>query len=158
MKQKELTVMYIKVLMFHNLEDIFFMVRGAGFEIIQISEKFILDKSHWEVFYADYKDKCFFDTLVGFSSSGPIVAAILEKENAVADFCALIGAYYGNALPDTIVDLYGNDEIYPKDIHHHPIHASNSHERVNIEIELLFPGFNIDEEIDIQQFETVSLI
>ena len=43
-------------------------------------------------FYAVHKERPFYDELVAFMSSGPIVAAILEKENAVADFRKLIGA------------------------------------------------------------------
>lgn len=52
----------------------------------------LLSKKSAEDFYAIHKDRPFFAGLVEFMSSGPIVAAILEKENAVADFRTLIGA------------------------------------------------------------------
>ena len=59
-------------------------------------------------FYAVHKERPFYGELVEFMSSGPIVAAILEKENAVADFRTLIGATNpANAAPGTIRAKYG---------------------------------------------------
>src|SRR5699024_3190401 len=51
-----------------------------------------LSKEKAGKFYAIHQDKPFYDELVSFMSSGPIIAAILEKDNAVADFRTLIGA------------------------------------------------------------------
>ena len=51
-----------------------------------------LTKEQAGEFYAVHKERPFYGELVDFMSSGPIVAAILEKENAVADFRTLIGA------------------------------------------------------------------
>ena len=158
MKQKEITLMYIKILMFHNLEDTLSMIRSAGFEIIQISEESSLSKADWKQFYEDYKENPGFNNLVAFSYSSPIVACILEKENAVADFCSLIHSPYGNIIPDTMINPYGNWDLLTKDSNFYSIHGSMNSQRVKKEIELLFPGFNIDEEVDIQQFETASLI
>ncbi|MFT4153921.1 MAG: nucleoside-diphosphate kinase [Parafilimonas sp.] len=51
-----------------------------------------LTKEQAGAFYAVHKERPFYGELVEFMSSGPIVAAVLEKENAVADFRKLIGA------------------------------------------------------------------
>ncbi len=60
-----------------------------------------------EAFYGIHAGKSFFEELVNFMSSGPIVAAILEKENAIADFRELIGSTNpANAAPGTIRQLF----------------------------------------------------
>jgi nucleoside-diphosphate kinase len=57
-----------------------------------IKAGFSIKAMKWTKFYAVHKERPFYGELVDFMSSGPIVAAILEKENAVADFRKLIGA------------------------------------------------------------------
>lgn len=159
MKNKQVTLMYIKPYAFQHREDIFAMILKAGFEIIQISEESTLPKEQWEIFYAEHKSKPFFKNLIGFSCSGPIIAAILEKDNAIADFRTLIGASDpSSAAPGTIRNLYGNANLYRKGKPANAIHGSDSPERVKIEINLLFPGFNVDEEVNIKQLETTSII
>ena len=66
------------------------MINEKGFRIKAIKmTRFTRDRA--EAFYAIHAGKFFFDELVDFMSSGPIVAAILEKENAIDDFRELIG-------------------------------------------------------------------
>lgn len=67
------------------------MIEEAGFRISAI-KSVKLTTEDAEEFYAEHKERPFFKDLVDFMSSGPIVAAILLKENAVADFRTLIGS------------------------------------------------------------------
>jgi nucleoside-diphosphate kinase len=74
--------------------------------------------------------------LVAFMSSGPIVAAILEKENAVADFRTLIGATNpANAEEGTI------RKIYAKSVGENAVHGSDSDENAAIEGDFFFSAF-----------------
>lgn len=67
------------------------MINEGGFKIVAMKYT-QLSKRDAEAFYAIHKERPFFGELVEFMTRGPIVAAILEKENAVADFRTLIGA------------------------------------------------------------------
>ena len=67
------------------------MIIQAGFDICAMKYT-RLSKAEAEDFYAVHKERPFFGELVDFMTSGPIVAAVIEKENAVADFRKLIGA------------------------------------------------------------------
>ena len=67
------------------------MINKAGFRIVAM-KKTQLSKEKAEAFYKVHKKRPFFEELVEFMCSGPIVAAILEKDNAIEDFRTLIGA------------------------------------------------------------------
>ena len=72
-------------------------------------------------FYAEHKGKPFFDSLVEFMSSGPIVAAILEKENAVEEYRNLIGPTNPAQAPEgSIRQLFG------KSVQENAVHGSDS--------------------------------
>ncbi|MCX6283161.1 MAG: nucleoside-diphosphate kinase, partial [Bacteroidetes bacterium] len=72
-------------------------------------------------FYAEHSAKGFYEDLTRFMSSGPIIAAILEKENAVAEFRKLIGATDpSKAEPGTVRNLYG------KSITENAVHGSDA--------------------------------
>ncbi|MBH45809.1 MAG: nucleoside-diphosphate kinase [Flavobacteriaceae bacterium] len=66
-------------------------IDASGFRIVSIKMT-QMSKRDAEMFYAVHQERPFFDDLVSFMSRGPIIAAILEKENAVDDFRTLIGA------------------------------------------------------------------
>lgn len=66
-------------------------IEDAGFDIIGL-KKLQLTKEQAEQFYAVHKARPFFGELVNFMTSGPIVAMVLEKENAVADWREFMGA------------------------------------------------------------------
>ncbi len=70
--------------------DILSMLNEAGFRIAALKMT-RLTKTQTELFYLEHKGKIFYDPLVEMMSSGPIVVAILEKENAVAELRRLIG-------------------------------------------------------------------
>ena len=67
------------------------MINEAGFKI-KAMKYTKLTKEQAQLFYEVHKERPFYGELVDFMSSGPIVAAILEKDNAVEDFRKLIGA------------------------------------------------------------------
>jgi len=81
-------------------------INSAGFKIIAMKyTKLSLEKA--QKFYEIHKDRPFFNELVTFMSRGPIVAAILEKDNAVEDFRELIGSTNpADAKKGTIRNLY----------------------------------------------------
>jgi len=109
----------------------------AGFRIVAL-KKTQLTKEKAEEFYSIHKGKGFFDELIEFMTSGPIVAAILEKDNAVADFRTLIGATNpSEAAPGTIRALYA------KSIGENAVHGSDSNENAAIEGSFHFAGTEI---------------
>lgn len=84
-------------------------------------------------FYAVHKGKPFYESLVEFMSSGPIVAILLEKENAVEDFRNFIGATNPeNAAEGTIRKLYGTN------LQQNAVHGSDSDENAVIEADFFF--------------------
>ncbi|MBW0165223.1 MAG: nucleoside-diphosphate kinase [Sediminibacterium sp. Gen4] len=85
------------------------------------------------LFYDIHRERPFFGELVEFMSSGPIVAAILEKENAVADFRKLIGATNpAQAEEGTIRKLYAAS------VGENAVHGSDSDENAVIEGDFFF--------------------
>ncbi len=104
----------------------------AGFRI-RAMKYLWLTKEQAEVFYQVHAGKSFYAPLVEFMSSGPIVAALLEKENAVADFRELIGTTNpANAAPGTIRALFAED------LQRNAVHGSDSDENAIIESDFFF--------------------
>ena len=102
-------------------------ITAAGFKIIALKYTRLSEESAGE-FYAVHKERPFYADLVSFMSSGPIVAAILEKENAVEDFRKLIGATNpADAAEGTIRNKYA------KSIDANAVHGSDSDENAEIE-------------------------
>jgi nucleoside-diphosphate kinase len=116
----------------NNIGPILNMINKAGFRIIAM--KFTrLSKEKAGAFYAVHKERPFFGELVDYMSSGPIVAAILQKENAVADFRKIIGATDpAKAEEGTIRKLFA------KSIGENAIHGSDSDENARIEAAFFF--------------------
>ena len=102
-------------------------INEAGFRIVAMKYTRLSTEMAGR-FYAVHKERPFFGELVEYMSSGPIVAAILEKENAVADFRKLIGATDpSKAEPGTIRAMYA------KSIAANAVHGSDSDENAEIE-------------------------
>lgn len=90
----------------NNIGPILKMINERGFRI-KAMKLTRMTRERAEVFYGIHAGKSFFEDLVEFMSSGPIVAAILEKENAIDDYRELIGATNpANAAPGTIRKLF----------------------------------------------------
>lgn len=92
-----------------------------------------LHVEHAEAFYAIHKERPFFNGLVEFMISGPVVAVVLEKENAVADFRKLIGSTNpADAAEGTLRKLYATS------VQRNAIHGSDSDENALIEANFFF--------------------
>eukprot|EP01024_Parvocaulis_polyphysoides_P009610 TRINITY_DN13059_c0_g2_i3.p1 TRINITY_DN13059_c0_g2~~TRINITY_DN13059_c0_g2_i3.p1 ORF type:complete len:158 (-),score=25.82 TRINITY_DN13059_c0_g2_i3:77-550(-) len=103
------------------------MIEEAGFKIIA-AKVTKLTKERAGQFYAVHKERPFYSSLCEYMSSGPIMAIILEKENAVADFRKLIGATNpADAAEGTIRKLYA------KSMEANAVHGSDSAENAAIE-------------------------
>jgi nucleoside-diphosphate kinase len=108
------------------------MISKAGFRITAMKLT-KLSRRQAEAFYAVHSDKPFYSELVEFMSSGPIVAAILEKNNAVEDFRKLIGATNpANAENGTIRKLYAET------LQKNAVHGSDSDENAQTEADFFF--------------------
>lgn len=110
-----------------NIGNILQMITDAGFKIVAM--KFTkLSKIQAEDFYGVHRERSFFGELVDYMTSGPIVAAVLEKENAVADFRVLIGSTDpADAAEGTIRKKYAESKAK------NAVHGSDSDENAEIE-------------------------
>ncbi|NBG67439.1 nucleoside-diphosphate kinase [Acidiluteibacter ferrifornacis] len=107
-------------------------INAAGFRIVAMKYT-KLSKEEAGEFYAVHSERPFYGELVDYMSNGPIVAAILEKENAVADFRTLIGATNpAEAAEGTIRKLYAES------ISANAVHGSDSDENAAIEGNFFF--------------------
>lgn len=107
-------------------------ITDAGFTVraMKLTQ---LSKDQAGEFYSVHKGKPFYEDLTTFMSSGPIVAIVLEKENAVADFRKLIGATDpADAEEGTIRKLYAESKS------HNAVHGSDSDENAIIESDFFF--------------------
>lgn len=103
------------------------MINDAGFRIVAMKYT-RLSKQTAGSFYEVHKARPFYGELVEYMSSGPIVAAILEKENAMADFRTLIGATDPAKADEGTIR-----KIYAKSIAANAVHGSDSDENAEIE-------------------------
>lgn len=92
-----------------------------------------LTKEQAGAFYAVHKERPFYDELVSFMSSGPIVAAILEKENAVESFRKLIGATDPAKADEGTIR-----KNFASSIGENAVHGSDSDENAAIECDFFF--------------------
>ena len=110
------------------------MINSAGFRIVALKQ-IQMTKADAEAFYAIHSERPFFGELVEFMTRGPIVAAILEKENAVEDFRTLIGATNpADAAEGTI------RKKYAASVGENAVHGSESDENAAIEGAFHFSG------------------
>jgi len=108
------------------------MINEAGFTI-KAMKLTRLTPGQASTFYAVHKGKPFYGSLIEFMSSGPIVAALLEKENAVEEFRSFIGATNPeNADEGTVRKLYGTD------LQQNAVHGSDSDENAVVEADFFF--------------------
>jgi nucleoside-diphosphate kinase len=120
-----------------NIGNILKMITDGGFKIVAMKLT-QLSETDAKKFYAVHAARPFYGELVEFMSRGPIVAAILEKDNAVEDFRKLIGATNpAEAAEGTI------RKAYAKSIGENAVHGSDSDENAAIEGAFHFAGREI---------------
>ncbi len=118
----------------NHIGPILAKINEAGFRIVAMKYTRLSREAAGQ-FYAVHSERPFYGELVDYMSSGPIVAAILEKDNAVADFRTLIGATDPTkAAPGTIRALFA------KSIAANAVHGSDSDENAAIEGNFFFSG------------------
>ena len=115
-----------------NTGAILKMIEENGFRIVAL-KKVQLSSERAGVFYQVHKERPFYGELVDYMSSAPIVAAVLEKENAVADFRILIGVTDPTEASDgTIRKLFAESKSK------NAVHGSDSDENAQIESDFHF--------------------
>ena len=110
-----------------NIGSILEKITASGFRVVamKLTQLTIPDA---EKFYDIHKDRPFFADLVGYMTRGPIVAAVLEKDNAVDDFRTLIGSTNpAEAAEGTIRNMFADS------ISENAVHGSDSNENAAIE-------------------------
>jgi nucleoside-diphosphate kinase len=113
------------------------VIEDAGLRIVG-QRRLRLSRGQAETFYEVHKGKPFFDELVGFMTSGPVVVQVLEGENAVARYREVMGATNpANAAPGTIRQLYAESFTG------NSVHGSDSPENAVIEIRQFFDEADI---------------
>jgi len=116
----------------NNIGNILQKITDSGFEI-KAMKLTKLSTKQAEEFYAVHSERPFYGELVEYMTSGNIVAAILEKDNAVADFRELIGATDpSEAAEGTIRKLYAESKAK------NAVHGSDSDENAEIECNFHF--------------------
>jgi nucleoside-diphosphate kinase len=110
-------------------------ITKSGFKIIALKYTYLTPQKAGQ-FYEVHKERPFYGALVDFMSSGPIVAAILEKDNAIEDFRKLIGATDpAKAETGTIRNLFAQS------IEANAVHGSDSDDNAQIEGSFFFSAF-----------------
>jgi nucleoside-diphosphate kinase len=112
-------------------------IQDAGFQLRAL-KMIQMSKAEAEGFYAVHADKPFFDELTDFMSGGPCVPVVLEKDNAIADFRALIGA----TDPDE-ADKGTIRSDFAGSIQENIVHGSDSPENGRKETAYFFPEHEI---------------
>jgi nucleoside-diphosphate kinase len=116
----------------NNIGPILAKINEAGFRIVAM--KYLkLSKETAGKFYEVHKERPFYGELVDYMSGGPIVAAVLSKDNAVADYRKLIGA-----TDPTKADEGTIRKLFAKSISANAVHGSDSDENANIEADFFF--------------------
>lgn len=105
---------------------------GFGIKAMKLTQ---LSRRDAELFYAVHKERPFFGELVEFMISGPIVAAVLEKDNAIEEFRNLIGATNPQEAAEGTIR-----QKYAESIAANAIHGSDSDENAIIEANFHFSG------------------
>ena len=112
-------------------------IEEKGFSIIA-QKKIILDRKHAEAFYSVHNERPFFQELVSFMISGPILVQIIEAENAVSLYRKIMGSTNPKEAEEgTIRKLYGTD------IQCNAVHGSDSLENANVEAAFFFSKLEI---------------
>ncbi|GAB4453065.1 MAG: nucleoside-diphosphate kinase [Bacteroidales bacterium] len=116
-----------------HIGEILAMINRAGFHIVSLK---MMRLSHDSAanFYAVHKGKPFYDGLIEFMTSGPIVAAILQKENAVEDYRKLIGTTDPSKAEEGTIR-----KLFAESVQKNAVHGSDSDENAKFEASFFFP-------------------
>jgi len=133
MKEKTFAMIKPDAVKAGNVGHIISMIENNGFTIVRM-QKIDLSQEKAEQFYAVHKERPFFNELVQFVTSGPVVIMALEKDNAVKAWRDLMGATDPvKAAEGTVRKLYGTT------IGSNATHGSDAQETAQQELALFFP-------------------
>ncbi|HBF87795.1 MAG TPA: nucleoside-diphosphate kinase [Bacteroidales bacterium] len=129
-----ITLTMIKPMAVHKgfIVPILDKINKGGFQIIALKMVW-MNKPEARVFYKNLKDKPFFNSLIRFMTSGPIVVAILRKENAVEEYRKLIGS-----TDPKKAEVGTIRREYASSIEKNAVHGSDSDENAIIESDFFF--------------------
>ncbi len=116
----------------NNIGPILAHINKAGYQITAM-KMVRLTVSQAQAFYAVHKERPFYNDLVQFMTSGPVVAAILKKDNAVLDYRKLIGATDPAKADEGTIR-----KIFAESNQANAVHGSDSDENANIECNFFF--------------------
>lgn len=116
----------------NNIGPILAKINQGGFRILAMKYLRLTPEQAGQ-FYAVHKERPFYSELVSYMSSGPIVAAVLSKDNAVADYRKLIGATDPTKAEEGTIR-----KLFAKSIAANAVHGSDSDENANIEADFFF--------------------
>lgn len=116
----------------NNIGPILAKINQGGFRIIAMKYLRLTPEQAGQ-FYAVHNERPFYGELVSYMSSGPIVAAVLQKDNAVADYRKLIGATDPTKAEEGTIR-----KLFAKSIAANAVHGSDSDENANIEADFFF--------------------
>lgn len=116
----------------NNIGNVTQMITDAGF-VIKAMKLTQLSKDQAKEFYSVHKERPFYGELVEYMTSGPIVAAVLEKDNAVEDFRILIGSTDPSEAEDGTIR-----KKYAESKGRNAVHGSDSDENAQIESDFHF--------------------
>ncbi len=108
------------------------MVEAAGFRIVGL-KKTRLSQGQAQGFYAVHKERPFFGGLVAFMTEGPAIVMVLEKDNAIADWRALMGATNPEKAADGTIR-----KKFAENIERNCVHGSDAPETAAVEIPFFF--------------------
>ena len=107
-------------------------ISESGFKIIGLKYK-KMNREEAQEFYSIHSEKPFFNDLINFITRGPIVAAVLEKDNAVEDFRKLIGSTDPNEAEEGTIR-----KSFARSKGENAVHGSDSDDNANVEISFHF--------------------
>ena len=107
-------------------------ISESGFKIVALKYK-KMNREEAQEFYSIHSEKPFFNDLINFITRGPIVAAVLEKDNAVEDFRKLIGSTDPNEAEEGTIR-----KSFARSKGENAVHGSDSDENANVEISFHF--------------------
>jgi nucleoside-diphosphate kinase len=121
----------------HKIGEVIALIEAAGLRIV--AQKMMhMTKKQAEGFYHVHRERKFFGELVEFMTRGPVVAMVLEGENAIAKYREVMGATDpAKASEGTIRKKYGSN------VGENAIHGSDAPETARFEIGYFFPGFEL---------------
>lgn len=133
MKEKTLAIIKPDAVKAGYTEKIIDMIEDNGFDILRM-QKIHLSKEQAQEFYAVHKNRPFFDELVEFMTSGPVIIMALEKDSAIQDWRDLMGATDPTQAQEGTIR-----KKYAKNIGENAVHGSDLPENAKTEIAFFFP-------------------